>query len=405
MVALLILILIVPAAHAKLADILAIYAQRSPEMQVVEQRTAGARSMADAAQSYEAPQLGLEWGSAGNGMYYTGIQIQQMLPAPGKRGARKTEADGMLRMARAEKDQQIRSGYWSISKAYVELYMLRRRLEWNDSARKSLNVLSAIVAQSYGAGREGAATMSLLDARKAKLRGDSATMAGEIMAMQAMLEALAGDSSARLAIPAKIAFSDSLNIRDSGTEGLFAKRADIQAMNAARAAAAGARDGARLQRWPDAMIGAKYMAMMGPDEWSLMVGASLPFVPWASGETQAMAASAEARFRESDARYQAMIRMAAGEARSAHERLLAARAKFMAIRDDILPSVQKAVDTNLREYGAGMGNLAMVFDALEMQWMNQDDATMAEGAWLLSAIEYAYSAGWENPAAILVETE
>ena len=405
MVALLFLILIVPAAQAKLSDILAIYAQRSPELQVVEQRTAGASSMAAASQSFDAPQLGLEWGSSGNGMYYTGIQIQQMLPAPGKRGARKTEADGMLRMARAEKDQQIRSGYWSIGKAYVELYMLRRRLEWNDSARKTLNELAVIVEQSYGARREGAATMSLLDARKAKLRGDSATMAGEIIAMQAMLEALAGDSSARMAIPAKIAFSDSLALMVSGTEGLIAKRADIQAMDAARAAAAGARDGARLLRWPDAMIGAKYMAMMGPDEWSLMVGASLPFVPWASGETQAMAASAEARYRESDARYHAMIRMASGEARSAYERMQATRSKYLAIRDNILPSVQRAVEANLREYGAGMGNLARGFDARDMQWMNQDDATMAEGAWLLSAIEYAYSAGWENPAAILVETE
>jgi outer membrane protein TolC len=74
---------------------------------------------------------------------------------------------------------------------------------------------------------------------------------------------------------------------------------------------------------------------------------------------------------------EAMRRMAEGQARNARETVAAARHRFVALRDDIVPRAQQAIAPTLAAYSAGQVPLVSVVEAAQALWSAQRDLAMA----------------------------
>ena len=70
-------------------------------------------------------------------------------------------------------------------------------------------------------------------------------------------------------------------------------------------------------------------------------------------------------------------RMADGEARAARESVAAARERYRAIRDDILPRAEQAIEPTMAAYAAGQVPLVSVVEAAQILWMSQRDLVVA----------------------------
>lgn len=108
--------------------------------------------------------------------------------------------------------------------------------------------------------------------------------------------------------------------------------------------------------------------------WMLMVGISIPL--WRD-KLRAGVAEANAMVDMATADLDAMRRMADGEARAARESVAAARERYRAIRDDILPRAEQAIEPTMAAYAAGQVPLVSVVEAAQILWMSQRDLVVA----------------------------
>jgi outer membrane protein TolC len=108
--------------------------------------------------------------------------------------------------------------------------------------------------------------------------------------------------------------------------------------------------------------------------WMVMIGVSIPL--WRGklraglGETRAMVDMATADL-------EAMRRMVDGQARGAREAVIAARVRYLALRDDVVPRAQQAIAPTLAAYSAGQVPLVSVVEAAQALWSSERELTMA----------------------------
>jgi outer membrane protein TolC len=130
----------------------------------------------------------------------------------------------------------------------------------------------------------------------------------------------------------------------------------------------------------------------------LMAGVSIPL--W---RERLRAGVGEARAMEDMARadWQAMQRMIEGEAAAARNQVEAARTRFLAFRDEVVPRAQSAVTPALADYAAGQGSLTAVIEAAQALWSAQGELVMAETGLGLAWARLDRAAGtWEQEAPV-----
>jgi len=99
--------------------------------------------------------------------------------------------------------------------------------------------------------------------------------------------------------------------------------------------------------------------------WMVMVGVSIPI--W-RGKLRAGVAEATAMVEMANADLDAMQRMVDGQARFARESVIAARERFLALRDVIVPRAEQAIAPTLAAYSSGQVPLVSVVEAAQTLW-------------------------------------
>jgi outer membrane protein TolC len=77
---------------------------------------------------------------------------------------------------------------------------------------------------------------------------------------------------------------------------------------------------------------------------------------------------------------EAMKRMVDGEAVAARAQVAAARERFLALRDQVVPRAQQTIDPMIGSYASGQVPLVSVLDAAQALWMAQAELVDAEAA-------------------------
>jgi outer membrane protein TolC len=109
--------------------------------------------------------------------------------------------------------------------------------------------------------------------------------------------------------------------------------------------------------------------------WMVMVGVSIPL--W-RGKLRAGVAEARAMSDMAEHDLVAMRRMVVGNTVVARERVVAARARWLALRDQVVPRAQAAIEPTLAGYTSGQLPLVSVLEAAQTLWAARMELASAE---------------------------
>jgi outer membrane protein TolC len=109
----------------------------------------------------------------------------------------------------------------------------------------------------------------------------------------------------------------------------------------------------------------------------VMVGVTVPL--W-RGKLRAGVAEARSMSDMARADVEAMRRMVSGQAAAARERVIAARERYLALHDSIVPRASEAIASTLAAYAANQMPLVSTLEAAQALWSAQRDLVMARAA-------------------------
>jgi outer membrane protein, heavy metal efflux system len=310
--------------------------------------------------------------------------VEQRFPLSRERTHRRRVAEAEARRLLADSDRVRLDVALDAARAFVMLHE-RRRLALAFAEQKDLADRVVRVANArYRAGTGGAGDLLRAETEVARMEGEIAASSAEVRSAEAMLNASLG-REVGAAVPALAPLPEAPE-PGSTQEVLRVARAARPELTAGRAELEGARAEVALMRSMDApmaivRLGVAHTMAEGPGMMGLF-GVSLPLYRdkrrAAEREAQAMAEMASADVA-------AMTRMVEGETIAARERVVAARARHRALRDEVVPRARQALDAALAAYGAGQGNLLAALEAAAALWRGQADEVMAESAAALNA--------------------
>lgn len=303
------------------------------------------------------------------------VTVQQSFPLSRVRGNRRRSAEAGMRrelavVERFELDVELDAvrSFWMLAEARAVAEIATQQFALAEQL-----VAAALARYTSNTGPQ--ADVLRAQTERARLDAERRATAAEVVAAEAMLRAsLALDATVIIpkldvGVPEAVPPAGELVARASQRRPeLRAGRAEIEQAEAE----------VRVMRSmyaPMAMVrtGPAYTMEAGYG-WMAMVGVSIPL--W-RGKYRAGVVEASSMVDMATADLDAMRRMAEGQARGARETVVAARERFRALRDEIVPRAEQAIAANLAAYAAGQVPLVSVVEAAQTLWSSQRDLVMA----------------------------
>jgi cobalt-zinc-cadmium efflux system outer membrane protein len=303
------------------------------------------------------------------------LTVEQAFPLSRIRGHRKRSAEAGLRRELANADRVALDVELDAQQAFWMLGQLRAAADIVNRQQALAKQLEAAALARYSANTGAQSDVLRAQTETARLTAEQRAFAAEIRAAEVMLNTtLARDPLAPIpkldtAVPdGDPPASDAVARSSVRRPELRAGRAEIEQAEAE----------VRVMRSmyaPMAMVrtGPAYTMAEG-EGWMVMVGLSIPL--WRS-KLRAGVAEANAMVEMATADLEAMRRMAEGEARSARESVSAARERYRALRDDVVPRAELAIAPTLASYSAGQVPLVSVVEAAQALWAAERDLVVA----------------------------
>ena len=304
------------------------------------------------------------------------VVVEQRFPLSGVRGHRQRAAEAEARGIAADADRVVLDVELEATSAFLMLREERQMTailaEQSALARQFVTAATA----RYGAGKGSQAEVLRAEIEVSRLDGEVAAKAADVRGAEAMLNTSVGRppdiAIGELASPSTDAPNDEPRTVEAALDHRPELRVGRAEIDRARAEISVMDDMYR----PMAMIqtGPAYTMTDGAG-WMVMVGVSIPL--W-RGKLRAGVAEATAMTEMAEQDLVAMRRMVTGDAVVARERVIAARARWLALRDQVVPRAKAAIDPTLAEYATGQLPLVSVLDAAQTLWAAQMDLASAE---------------------------
>ncbi len=303
------------------------------------------------------------------------VTVQQSFPLSHIRGHRRRSAEANARRETAQIETVERDVELDAVRAFWMLAEARATTEITVKQKALADQLVAAAMARYSATTGTQADVLRAQIEVARLAAEERATAAEARSAEAMLNtSLARDAASPIpeldvtvsdALPAT---ADSVALASQKRPELRVGRAEIDQAEAE-------------VRVMDAMYAPMAMVQTGPaytmeagPGWMLMVGISIPL--W-RGKLRAGVDEANAMVDMTKADLDAMQRMAVGQARGARELVIAARERYIALRDDIVPRAEQTIAPTLAAYAAGQVPLVGVVEAAQVLWSAQRELVMA----------------------------
>jgi outer membrane protein TolC len=303
--------------------------------------------------------------------------IEQAFPLSGVRGHRRRAAEAGARRELAAADRVGRDVELGAVQAFWMLTQARAAAQIAAGQHALAEQLVAAATARYAATTGAQADVLRAQTERARWDAERRATAAEVRAAEVMLNTnLAREAGA------PIPELDASVPEDEPPAGEAVARASggRPELRAGRAELEQAEAEIRVMRSmyaPMAMVRTGPASTMadGPG-WMLMVGVSVPL--W-RGKLRAGVAEATAMAAMAAADLEAMRRMAEGEARGAREAVVAARERYRALRDEIVPRSEQAVAPTLAAYAAGQVPLVSIVEAAQALRTSQRELAAARG--------------------------
>lgn len=305
------------------------------------------------------------------------LNIEQRFPLSHVLGNRGRAAEAEADRLRAETDRVELDVELNAVSAFL---MVQERRQMNVVLEAQLELARQFVTATnarYASGTGAQPDVLRSEMEVARLQGALRTIAAEIHAAEAMLNASLArpadaalpplESTAVTAVPPE--WSDVRQAALHGRPELSAGRAEISRAEAEVAVM-------------DSMYSPMAMVRTGPAYtmtdglgWMLMVGVTIPI--WRDRLNSGLR-EAEAMVDMSRADLSAMSRMIEGEAATARHRVLAARARYLALYEEIVPRARRVIEPSLAGYAAGTLPLVSVIEAARTLWSTEAELISAQ---------------------------
>jgi outer membrane protein TolC len=304
------------------------------------------------------------------------LSIEQRFPLSGIRGHRRSAAEADARRELAEVDRAGLDVELQAAAAFWMLAELRERARLLDDQRALADqVAAAALARfSTSAGMQADVLRAQLEIER--LAGEQRAIVAELRGAEAMLDTSLARSADAPIPELDATVSDAEPPAAATIAGTaIAKRPELRAGHATIARAEAEVSVMQSMYAPMAMVrtGPSY-TMADGSGWMVMVSVSIPL--W-RGKLRAGVNEAHAMVDMASADLDAMRTMISGEATAARERVAAARARYLALRDNIVLRAREAIAPTLTAYAASQTPLVSAIEAAQALWDTQRELAMA----------------------------
>jgi len=328
-----------------------------------------------------------------NGRRYDwSIAVEQRFPLSGVLGQRRQSAVAQADVARADTGRARLDVAYETETAYLMLHEQRRMAEVLAAQRRLADDMVASASARYAAGNGLEADVLRAEVEVARVAAARRVLRADVRAAAAMFNARLGRSAATavpqlapLPRPAPPPAATDL-VRQA-----LDSRPELAAGDAEVARATAEIEVMKSMYRPMAMIRLGRATTMAEGEGAMaMLGVSVPV--W-RGRLAAGVEEARAMQRMAQADLAAMRLMVEGDVTAARAGVVGAIARLDALRDQIVPRAQLAVESALAAYAAGRGTLVGVIEAATSLWNSRSELVMAETAVAQSRSRLARAVG------------
>lgn len=303
------------------------------------------------------------------------VTVQQTFPLSHVRGHRRRGAEANARRETAQIETVERDVELDAVRAFWMLAEARATAEITIKQKALADQLVAAAMARYSATTGTQADVLRAQIEVARLAAEERATAAEARSAEAMLNTSLARDAGNPIPELDVTVSDALPATADVVALASQKRPELRVGRAEI-------DQAEAEvRVMDAMYAPMAMVQTGPaytmeagPGWMLMVGISIPL--W-RGKLRAGVDEATAMVDMAKADFDAMQRMAVGQARGARELVIAARERYIALRDDIVPRAEQTIAPTLAAYAAGQVPLVGVVEAAQVLWSAQRELVMA----------------------------
>jgi outer membrane protein TolC len=364
----------------RLADVVAVARQHRAEIAAARARVVAARQRPEIVSALPDPTISasLDHLPFMLGGADVSLAVEQQFPLSRIRGHRARAAEAEARGWAADADRVRLEVELEAATAFV---MLREERKMSSILGEQQSLAAEFVRAAtarYGAGKGTQAEVLRAEIEVARLAGEATANGAEIRAAEAMLNTSLGRAP-ELAVPVLAdGETDEPPAIDRAVEAALDRRPELQ-VGLAEVERASAEISVMNDMYkPMAMIrtGPSYTMSDGAG-WMVMVGVSIPL--W-RGQLRAQVAEAHAMAAMASQDLVAMKRMVTGDVVVARERVLAARARWLAFRDEVVPRARAAIEPTVSAYAAGLLPMVSVLEAAEALWSSQMELVAAERA-------------------------
>lgn len=305
--------------------------------------------------------------------------IQQMFPFPGKLGsmaAAEQKRTGMLTADRQTREQDI---VRNVKTLYFDLYLKNRQLEINHETRALVREFVNIARKQYELGMGKQSDILRAQTELSSLGNDSIVLVQQRKSMEGMINALCNRP-----VTTEIGFvpeidpvkpdyelSTLLDVAEKNRPELKSMQSGVEMQQAERSAAG-------KEYLPDFMVRGMYKQMTaGNDDWSLMVGATVPIAPWSLGKYASGATRSDANIKTAQSELDNMKNMVAAEVNDALLKVESSRERLKLSQETAIPQAEQALASAMAAYRTGKQEFLMLIDIQRMLVMAKLEYHMA----------------------------
>jgi outer membrane protein TolC len=306
--------------------------------------------------------------------------LQQMIPFPGKLKSMSDAEKVRVKMSEADQLQVRQNLIYSVHTTFYELYLIDRKLAVNSSNQLLLKSLVDIARKQYELGMESQTDILKAQTEQSRLLSDSINLVQSRQTMVAMLNSYrnAGAEQSIPSIPEISPAAFDVLTFDSLLSLAHENRPDLRSMHSNVEMQSAERKAAEKEFLPDFMIRGTYKQMIDkPDDWAIMVGASIPVAPWTIDRNKSSIRQLEAMHKRAEAEYQTMENMIASQVKDAQARVISSQAQIDLIQNTTIPQARQAMQAALAGYQTGKQDFIMLLDTQRMLRMAELDYQMA----------------------------
>ncbi|MEX0691371.1 MAG: TolC family protein [Gemmatimonadales bacterium] len=295
-------------------------------------------------------------------MTMNSIGLMQMIPWPGRLGARREEARRLSTATAFDASETEAALVRQVQAAHHDLAFVDRALAVLEDTRGLLRQFEEVARARYAIGEALQQDVLRAQVGVAEVTQEIAVMEAERRAIAARLNALLGRDATVPIGPLSFATATAhLPLVDSLMALAREARPGLLAADERIAAADAGVRAARADLWPDLTVGITYGQRPAFDDMlSIMVGVSLPL--WAGARQLPMRREMAVMRDEADAERRALANETYAEITTLHAQAVRADALRRLYDDEILPQARATVQSALAAYRVGRIEFTTLLD-------------------------------------------